>query len=115
VNRHLIFYLVEAALLSLVAWTGLTLALTGLRRLGASVRMRKLRTLLGLWLLFSVVGVACGERFGPEFVTLYYVSVAIALGGVAIVLVSLFGRTVLVEERNSAQVSSATDLSAGVS
>lgn len=98
INR-LIFYVVESALLAVVAWIGLALALNGLRRLGTSVRIRHTRTLAALWLVLAIIDEVFSERFGPEFVMAYHLCFAIAVGGAVIWSISIFGRKLLTEDK----------------
>ena len=95
---HLLFYLVEAALLSAVAWVGLALAINGLRRLGAPFRMHGVQTLLVLWVLLTIVDLIFSERFGPEFVTSYHICFALAIGGAALWVFARVGRRGLAAE-----------------
>lgn len=89
---RLAFYAIEAALLAGVAAASLVLAMQGLRRLGAPVRVGFLRLLWVLWLVFVIVGSVFGERVGPEFVMPYQFCFWLAIGSASLWLVSFAGR-----------------------
>jgi hypothetical protein len=89
---RLVFYLIEAAFLSLIASVGVAFSINALVRLGAPVRLRYGRVLLILWLVLSGIGIGFGEAIGPEFTFAYFLSGSIAVGGALTWMISFFAR-----------------------
>ena len=82
--RHLPVYLVEATLISALAWVGLLLAVNALRRLDIDVKPRWGLILTPLWLAVAAIALIMSELIGPEFTLHYYFGIWTLLGGGAL-------------------------------
>ena len=91
-SRRIIFYVIEALILTIPIGLGLFLAARAEYRFSPPVRVASVRWLLVFFLALCVIDTALGERFGPVVIPQYYVAAIVLIGGALLQTVRVLGR-----------------------
>ena len=86
--RRLVFYVIEALILTIPVGVGLSLVAHAARRFGQPPFSISWRLLGVVFLTLAMVGIVLGERFGPAVIPQYYVAGIIVAGGVLLWMAS---------------------------
>jgi hypothetical protein len=82
--QHLVFYCIEATLITSMAWLGLFIAVNGMQRAGIAIHPRWTVAIAGLWIAVACTDALMSEMIGPEFTFHYYFGIWTMIGGAAL-------------------------------